>query len=102
MRKRWCYSVKTHKVGSVYYPRPSVDISNEFNAAWGWQIIDSDARYTSTRPDGKTHPQYPRWGHISWFKVKLCHNLVGKVGRIQSYTYRMGIIGYWDGSKKLA
>jgi len=100
-RKRWCYSAGSHRVGSVYYPKPSINIRNEFNAAWSGTVIDSDAHYTSTGPDGRTHPNFPRWGHMSWFDVKMCHNLLGKVGCVQSYTYRVGIIGYWDGSKKL-
>ena len=85
VRKRWCYSIATHRVGSAYYPKPSVNISNEFNAAWDWQIIDSDAYYTSAGPDGRSHPGYPRWAHVSWFKVKMCHNALGTLGCIKSY-----------------
>lgn len=102
IRKRWCYNLGTKRVGSAYSPKPSIDVKGEFNASWSSSIIDSDAYFTNVDAKGGKHPNYPRWGHVSWYTVKMCHNVVGKLGCVQSHNEKVGIIGYWDGSKKLA
>lgn len=101
VRKRWCYSYENHKVTSVFWPRPSVSIYNEFSSSWDYEIVDHDGYYTSTGADGRTHSSYPQWGHVSWWKVKLCHNVIGQLGCLQTDYLKMGIISYSDGSKKL-
>jgi hypothetical protein len=100
-RKRWCYNVNRRAVGSVYAPRPSVTIYSYFGLAWNYEgIVDRDAHYTDVDARGGRHPNYPRWGHLSWHKVKMDHCAL-KWAACTSHHYKVGIISYWDGSKKL-
>jgi hypothetical protein len=100
-RKRWCYNLASRRVGSFYAPKPSVAIRSYFGAAWSSKgVVDSDAYYTATDARGVRHPSYPRWGHVSWYKVKMDHCFV-KWAICISHYYKVGTISYWDGSKKL-
>lgn len=100
-RKRWCYNVTSKRVGTVYAPKPTVSIYFIFGSAWRYRgIVDSDSYYTSRDARGYVHRNYLCWGHVSWHKVKMDHCAV-KYAICTSHYYKVGIISYWDGSKKL-
>lgn len=100
-RKRWCYSIAKRRVGTVYAPKPAVEIYSLFSNAWRNRgVVSSDSYYANIGATGVRHPNYPRWGHVSWHKVKLDHCAV-KYALCTSHYYRVGTISYWDGSKKL-
>lgn len=62
--------------------------------------LGSYSYYTSRDARGYVRSNYPRWGHVSWHKVKMDHCAV-KYAVCTSHYDKLGIIGYWDGSKKL-
>lgn len=92
IRKRWCYSDKKNKIGSVYAPKPSVKIYSYFGNAWSYDgIADKESRYVA-------HKSWKRWSHRSWYSVKMKHCALKWVGCTNHY-YKVGIIAYQDGSK---
>jgi len=100
-RKRWWYSVGGHRVGSVYAPRPEVAVYGIFDNTWSFKgITSSDSYYTDRGPRGGRHPRFPRWGHVSWWTVKMNHCAM-KWTLCTAHYYKVGTVSYWDGSKKV-
>lgn len=103
--KRWCYNTSKKQVGTTYDPAPSVRIYSYFTTAWkNGGIAARDARYTSRDARGQNHPKQPKWAHMSTYTVNMRHCTFPVVKGVQlcfNNYVTGGIIGYWDGSKKL-
>ena len=99
-KKRWCYDLGDKAVTSWYSPTPSISIYSYFDLAWRVGDITSDAYYTSVGADGRDHPNYPRWGHKNVWRVDMQHCAV-RWALCTHHYWRVGTIGYWDGSKKI-
>jgi hypothetical protein len=72
-----------------------------FDITWrSGGVTAHDAYFTNVDAKGGKHPKYPRWGHVEWWVVKMQHCLV-KWTACTNHYYKVGTIGYWDGSKKI-
>lgn len=99
--KRWCYSVAKHSVGSWHHVWVW-SAYGPYGTVWKYRNSIGDAYYDNRGPTGKAHPNFPQWSHRSYRRFKVEHCLdPGTAKLCSTYYYRLGIIGYWDGSKKL-
>lgn len=99
--KRWCYDASKHRVGSVYFPAPSLKIYSYFTLAWkDGGITSDDAYYSDEDPRGKHHVNYPRWSHRNYWVIDMRHCAVKWTFCTNNY-WKVGTIAYSDGSKSI-
>ncbi|MCW2855431.1 MAG: hypothetical protein JWR52_1046 [Marmoricola sp.] len=100
-RKRLCYNATQHRIGSVYAPPPEVLIYNFYTAAWTNEgLVSSDSYYSDRDARGTAHPSFPRWRHVSWFKIRLDHCVIKMLICAANY-YEIGTVSYSDGAKNV-